>query len=169
MDAIAFKNLPLTEDETGLWLDGKCIMYRKEEPYIKAGALEVCRRINPRSVLEFGFGYGYTASVFQGYGVEKHIIIEPHPEIAKRAIDWARDNNAVIVTDFWEYVRFANEFDLLYYDPFTMLDAKIDWSLYKYKWFADMAIEGSRNERNRFDFLIDNKTYSQMLERNTKC
>lgn len=69
-------------------------------------------------VLEIGFGMGLSATAIQEYGVSSHTIVEIHPEIAKRAREWAKDYpNVIIVEGAWkDNVEKLGNYDGIFYD-----------------------------------------------------
>ena len=70
---------------------GMNILYKNEEDYLVKGVELLCDELNPKSVLEFGFGKGWTATEFQRKGVTRHIILEPNKENYQMALEW-KDN-----------------------------------------------------------------------------
>jgi protein-L-isoaspartate O-methyltransferase len=69
-------------------------------------------------VLEIGFGMGLSATAIQEYGVSSHTIVEIHPEIAKRAREWAKDYpNATIIEAAWRDIGDGlGQYDGIFYD-----------------------------------------------------
>ena len=53
------------ETETDYKIAGKIILWKYEELVLKKGVELLCNQLNPESVLEFGFGMGWTATEFQ--------------------------------------------------------------------------------------------------------
>lgn len=148
MEEQEYKDLILEEDDEGLILDSIKVMWKYEEPFITEGVRLVCEKINPKSVIELGFGYGYTAQQFQDCGVERHIIFEAHPEIYQRALIWAEGKEGVeVINDFWQNVHLDEEVDLVYYDTFEMVRQHKDFELdeekehFNFKWGAIMYTE----------------------------
>ena len=84
------------ESETDYKISGLNILYKDEESYLKKGVELLCDKVKPKSVLEFGFGKGWTASEFQKYGINRHIILEPNKEIYQIALDWKNNYNSDI-------------------------------------------------------------------------
>jgi len=169
-----FRDEPLREDDTGLWLFDKCIMYKEELPYITKGVELICEKIKPKKVLELGFGYGWTATKFQECGVEKHIIIEAHPEVYAQALEWKEqypDKDIEIIFDFWQNITLEEEFDLVYYDTFEIVDIKnsIEWDLTNLKgeyWatcYADYDETFADYKEPNFIFEVEGEKYFQSL------
>ena len=63
------------ESQTDYKIAGRNILYKNEKEYIKKGVELLCDKLNPFSVLEFGFGKGWTATEFQKQGVKHHVIL----------------------------------------------------------------------------------------------
>ena len=56
------------------------ILWKNEELVLIKGVELLCEKHKPKSVLEFGFGMGWTATEFQKQGVKRHVILEPNKE-----------------------------------------------------------------------------------------
>lgn len=146
---VEFQNAKVTYDDTGILIGEEAngyAMYKSEKPYIKESVRKVCEKIKPKSVLEVGFGYGYTADEFQDYGIERHVIIEAHPEIYKEALKWSKGKEGVeVIFNFWQDVRLDEGFDLVYFDPYEIIEhnAKdvIDSPVFNSRWFTAMYSE----------------------------
>ena len=108
------------ETETDYTIAGMNILYKEETEYLKKGVKLLCDRINPSSVLEFGFGKGWTASEFQKQGIKRHVILEPNKENYQMALDWKEKYNTDIEIHnifSWDYDS-DEKFDLVYDDRF---------------------------------------------------
>lgn len=75
-----------------------------------------------KSVLEIGFGLGYTADEFQKQGIERHVIIEAHPKIYDNAEKWSQGKKGVkIIHGFVQTVSCRECFDLIFDDRQEMV------------------------------------------------
>tara|TARA_A100001201_G_scaffold136833_1_gene126173 strand:+ start:16 stop:567 length:552 start_codon:yes stop_codon:yes gene_type:complete len=115
-----------TETSTDYQIDGKNILYKNEEEFLVKGVELLCNKVNPSSVLEFGFGKGWTATEFQRKGVTRHVILEPNKEVYQAALSWKNsyNTNIEILNIFsWDY-NTSETFDLVYDDrePVTSND-----------------------------------------------
>ena len=115
-----------TETNTDYQIDGKNILYKNEEEFLVKGVELLCNKVNPSSVLEFGFGKGWTATEFQRKGVTRHVILEPNKEVYQAALSWKNsyNTNIEILNIFsWDY-NTSETFDLVYDDrePVTSND-----------------------------------------------
>tara|TARA_R110000824_G_scaffold10326_1_gene45728 strand:+ start:827 stop:1372 length:546 start_codon:yes stop_codon:yes gene_type:complete len=103
------------------------IMMREfEKEGIQQEIRNLCHRYHPARVLEVGFGMGFTATQFQECGIEKHVIVEAHPQMAADARQW-RENyptkDIEIVEEFFQdYLYNEENYDLIYDDRFEMID-----------------------------------------------
>src|SRR5579871_2039641 len=93
------------KDEHGkevLLKDGKFqVMMEWEKPYMHA-CIDALKPFG--DVLEIGFGLGYSSDRIQTHRPKSHTIIEYHPEVAKRAREWAkRYPNVTIIEDTWQH------------------------------------------------------------------
>ena len=114
------------ETDTDYTIAGMNILYKEETEYLKKGVKLLCDKLHPSSVLEFGFGKGWTATEFQRKGVTRHVILEPNKENYQMALTW-KDNYSTdieILNIFsWDYDG-GETFDLVYDDrePITSDD-----------------------------------------------
>ncbi len=71
-------------------------------------------------ILEIGFGMGISAGYIQSHSISSHTIIENHPQIITRAIEWASNkSNVTIVSQSWYDVRNSlGTFDGIFYDSY---------------------------------------------------
>jgi hypothetical protein len=71
-----------------------------EKPYLEA----LIDQLKPSGeVLEIGFGLGYSADRIQAAHPTHHTIIEPNPNMAKKAMEWAKGRkNVSVIQDTWE-------------------------------------------------------------------
>jgi len=168
-----FKNAKIEDTEKGLIYKGHCLMYKWEKPVIKESIRLICEKIKPESVLEIGFGYGYTASEFQKFGVHTHVIIEANKQIYEQAIEWAKDitkdgvmlgQRIEIILGTWQEVELDEEFDLLYFDPYHIIDERGEhYNKFNNKWLAEMFTESEEGGKENFVFEVDGTKYFQSL------
>ncbi|HSX11994.1 MAG TPA: hypothetical protein VLF61_00695 [Rhabdochlamydiaceae bacterium] len=88
-----------------------------EKPYLEA----LINALRPSgNVLEVGFGLGYSATHIQTYHPTHHTIIEWRPEVAKKALQWAKKRpNATVIQDTWENaLPKLGLFDAIFFNDF---------------------------------------------------
>ena len=110
------------ETDTDYTIAGMNILYKEETEYLKKGVKLLCDKLHPKSVLEFGFGKGWTATEFQEQGVKRHVILEPNKENYQMALDWkdGYTSDIEILNIFsWDY-KADKKFDLVYDDRFYL-------------------------------------------------
>lgn len=111
------------KDEQGkdvLLKDGKFqVMMEWEKPYMHA-CVDALKPFG--DVLEIGFGLAYSAERIQSYHPKSHTIIEFHPEVAKRAREWAkRYPNVIIIEDTWQNaLPKLGVFDCIFFDDYPL-------------------------------------------------
>lgn len=96
---------------------GEAVMHNAEDLIMKECAN--LATINGGHILEIGFGMGISASYIQQNNIKSHTIIEVHPEIYKRASDWANSkNNVNIILGNWYDVlpTIYDKFDGIFHD-----------------------------------------------------
>ena len=160
-----------TESETDYKIAGLNILYKNEKKYIKKGVELLCDKLNPSSVLEFGFGKGWTATEFQEQGVKHHIILEPNKENYQMALEWKENysTDIEILNIFsWQFET-DEKFDLVYDDRFYFRNEKhyehMDKILPIKQWYASNALQDDNREIADYPifFQIDNINYVQSL------
>ena len=106
--------------------DGVLIMASWEAPMMELHAEIVCR--NGGDILEIGFGLGISASYIQTHNIDSHTIIEPHPEIAKKAREWSQKmkNVKIIESDWFDTIDKLEMYDGVFYD------AEFDKNMYEF-------------------------------------
>lgn len=108
-------DLTFTEDKI-LTPEGFEVMMEWERPIMERSAEIVCH--NHGDVLNVGFGMAIIDSAIQCCGVTSHTIIEAHPQVVRRAEQWARDKKAVtIIPSTWQNaLESLKPFDGIYFD-----------------------------------------------------
>ena len=160
------------ETDIDYTIAGKNILYKKETEYLKKGVKLLCDKLHPKSVLEFGFGKGWTATEFQEQGIKRHVILEPNKENYQMALDWKEKYNTdiEIVNIFsWEYET-DEKFDLVYDDRLEAISEERHEKQMKEilpikQWYSSNAIQS--NSRTISDYPIffemDGVNYVQSL------
>ena len=95
------------------------VMMDWEDSLMKKHADYVC--INGGDILEIGFGMGISANYIQQNNPASHTIIENHPQIIKKAKEWASDkpNVTIIEGDWYEVKDSLSTYDGIFYDTFN--------------------------------------------------
>lgn len=98
---------------------GSMVMMRWEDEIMRLSSKWVT--YNQGDILEFGFGMGLSAGHIQSYKPKSHTIIEIHPEIAKKAEEWAKDKPGVkiINADWWDIKDDLEMYDGIFFDTFN--------------------------------------------------
>ena len=147
------------ETDTDYTIAGMNILYKNEEDYLKKGVEVLCAKIKPTSVLEFGFGKGWTASQFQSNGVNRHVILEPNKENYQMALDWKGDYNTdieILNIFSWQY-SYDEEFDLIYDDRVPIAEESEDLHWNK---MEEVIKDDQWLSRNAGEFASDIKNIS---------
>ncbi len=95
---------------------GDEVMMDWEDSLMSASAAYVTE--NGGDILEIGFGMGISAGYIQSHSIDSHIIVENHPDIIPKAVEWANDkSNVTIVSQSWYDVKdLLGTFDGIFYD-----------------------------------------------------
>ena len=160
------------ETDTDYTIAGMNILYKKETEYLKKGVKLLCDKLHPSSVLEFGFGIGWTASQFQEQGVNRHVILEPNKENYQTALDWKENysSDIEILNIFsWKFET-DEKFDLVYDDRLEAIsEEKHDEQMKKIlplkQWYSGFAIANDNKKISGYPifFEIDGINYIQGL------
>ena len=164
------------ETDTDYTIAGMNILYKNEEDYLAKGVELLCDKIKPTSVLEFGFGKGWTATEFQEQGVKRHVILEPNKEVYQMALDWksSYSTDIEILNIFsWDYDG-GETFDLVCDDrqQFTLEDNDVHFAqmakiLEDGQWYAGWANKASNRQYDGYPiyFELSDILYVQTLEK----
>jgi len=164
----------LTETDTDYQIAGVTFLDKEEEVYLVKGVELLCSQLSPSSVLEFGFGKGFTSTEFQRQGVTRHVILEPNTELYQAALTWKANysTDIEILNIFsWDYAG-GETFDLVYNDiqQFTLDDndkheSQMKKILPEGQWYAGWATEVNDRQVDDYPifFELNSKLYAQSL------
>ena len=98
------------------------IMMDWEHPIMSASAAYVTE--GGGDILEIGFGMGISANYIQSHSISSHTIIEPHPQMVEKAVEWSNGkSNVTIISQSWADVTSSlGTYDGIFYD--TSFDNK---------------------------------------------
>ena len=160
------------ETDTDYTIAGMNILYKKEIEYLKKGVKLLCDKLIPSSVLEFGFGKGWTATEFQEQGIKRHVILEPNKEVYQMALNWKDnyDTDIEILNIFsWEFET-DEVFDLVYDDRLEAIseerhDKQMKIILPIKQWYSGNALQSDNRKISDYPifFKIDGVNYAQSL------
>ena len=97
---------------------GDEVMMSWEDSLMSASAAYVTE--GGGDILEIGFGMGISAGYIQSHSINSHTIVENHPQIIPKAVEWASGkSNVTIVSQSWYDVKDSiGTFDGIFYDSF---------------------------------------------------
>ena len=167
MNTLNWINGKLNKKEDGYYIDDEWILYDWEDGVLQKGVEWLCKKYEFESVLELGFGVGWTATEFQRQGIKRPVILEPNKEVYKKALEWNKNHNAEVINIFsWEYEP-KEKFDLIYDDIVFLNNTKKhnNWSKnFKNQWIARNAgPAGGISQGDFFNFKINNIKYIQNI------
>ena len=98
------------------------VMMDWERPIMSASAAYVTQ--GGGKILEIGFGMGIASGYIQSHSISSHTIIEPHPQMVQKAVEWSNGkSNVTIVSQSWADVTGSlGTYDGIFYD--TSFDDK---------------------------------------------
>ena len=160
------------ETETDYTIAGMNILYKEETEYLKKGVKLLCDKLHPNSVLEFGFGKGWTATEFQEQGIKRHVILEPNKEVYQTALDWKdKYNSDIEILNIFSWEFETNEkFDLVYDDRLEAIseerhEKQMKKILPLKQWYSGNAIQTDNRKISDYPifFELDGANYAQSL------
>jgi len=166
----------LVKKEHGYYIEGEdeCVLYHHEQDGIKKSIELLCKEYEFESVLELGFGKGWTATEFQKQGIKRHVIIEPNRGIYESALEWNKNHDAEILNMFsWDYEP-KEKFDLVYDDVLEFGNTRdrhrefVD--KFKDQWYARCMqwrclYKNTVMEKPYIDYEVNNTKYRQIIEK----
>ena len=94
------------------------VMMDWEDSLMSASAAYITQ--NGGDILEIGFGMGISAGYMHSHSIDSHTIVENHPDIIPKAVEWASNkSNVTIISQSWYDVKDSlGTFDGVFYDTF---------------------------------------------------
>jgi len=94
------------------------VMMDWEHELMSASAAYVTE--NGGDILEIGFGMGISAGYIQSHSISSHTIVENHPDIITKALEWAAEKpNVTIITGSWyDNLDTLSTYDGVFYDTY---------------------------------------------------
>lgn len=147
-DKAGYQNRRLTFDDKTLRDDnGRAIMMEWEKSIMEYQGKFICERGG--KILNVGFGMGYIDDEIQKHDIERHTIIECHPDVWQKMKDdgWMDKPNVECIFGTWQEVmpRLAEEgrlFDGVYFDTWDEEDIGFHMNIQRmiqpgglYSWF----------------------------------
>ena len=93
--SLTFYNNKIVVEDSGSNHNGVEVMMDWEDSMMSASSAYVTQ--NGGDILEIGFGMGISADYIQSYSISSHTIIENHPQIIPKAVEWSKDKSNVII------------------------------------------------------------------------
>ena len=175
MKTIDWINGKVEETDIDYKITKKNILWKYEKPILIKGVELLCQKLKLKSVLEFGFGMGWTATEFQKQDVERHVILEPNKEIYKMALHWQKqfdDGDIEILNIFsWDFET-DEKFDLVYDDRQEVIseikhEKQMNKILTKGQWYGSWTIPCDDKSFSDYPiyFNMNNQLYVQTLKK----
>ena len=111
-------SLTFESDKIIITETGDEVMMSWEDSLMSASAAYVTE--GGGDILEIGFGMGIASNYIQSHSINSHTIVENHPEIIPKAVEWASSkSNVTIVSQSWADVTGSlSTYDGVFYDTF---------------------------------------------------
>ena len=115
---LSFYSNKIVCEDTGSILYEEEVMMDWEHPIMSSSAAYVTQ--NGGDILEIGFGMGIASEYIQSHSISSHTIIENHPQIISKSIEWASGkSNVTIISQSWSDVTGSlGNYDGIFYDTF---------------------------------------------------
>ena len=156
--SLSFQSDKITITETG-----EEVMMSWEDSLMSASAAYVTQ--NNGDILEIGFGMGISAGYMHSHSISSHTIVENHPEIIPKAVQWASNkSNVTIVSQSWYDVRNSiGQFDGIFYDTYgDDTNYLFSSSLSSLTKSGTKVTFWNNNQNQSNDLNIPNCTYQQI-------
>ena len=116
--SLTFYDDKIVVEDSGSRQNGVEVMMDWEHPIMSASAAYVTT--GGGDILEIGFGMGIASGYIQSHSISSHTIIENHPQIISKSIEWASGkSNVTIVSQSWQEVTASlGRFDGIFFDDF---------------------------------------------------
>ena len=113
---LEFYDNKIVVEDTGSDWNGFEVMMDWEHPMMSSSAAYITQ--NGGDILEIGFGMGISAGYIQSHSINSHTIVENHPQIIPKAVEWASNkSNVTIVSQSWYDVKDSlGTFNGVFYD-----------------------------------------------------
>lgn len=117
--------------------------------------------LNPHGdILEIGFGMGYSADRIHSYDISSHTILEPDPVVYKKALEWAKKyDNVIIHNQGWPCCDNLLKYDCFFYDPY--IEEKPEGIMYDdacdVTFFVVKCIHDHMKEKSKFSFYCSSQ------------
>ena len=114
--SLAFYDTKIVVEDNGSNYNNAEVMMDWEAPIMSASAAYITQ--GGGDILEIGFGMGISAGYIQSHSISSHTIVEPHPQMIEKAVEWAnRKSNVNIVSQSWADVTGSlSTYDGIFYD-----------------------------------------------------
>ena len=156
--SLSFQSDKITITETG-----EEVMMSWEDSLMSASAAYVTQ--NNGDILEIGFGMGISAGYMHSHSISSHTIVENHPEIIPKAVEWANGkSNVTIISQSWYDVRNSiGQFDGIFYDTYgDDTNYLFSSSLSRLTKSGTKVTFWNNNQNQSNDLNIPNCTYQQI-------
>ncbi|MEW8436883.1 MAG: class I SAM-dependent methyltransferase [Candidatus Thiodiazotropha taylori] len=128
--------LPVVEEDQCLLIGQHQVMHRWQAPLMEILAQNVCQ--NGGNILEIGFGLGIASEAIQRCDIKSHTIIEGHPAVFQRMVDWAQARsgaNIRTVPGLWSSaIPRLGTFDGVLFDPYPLNEDE-----FRQHWLEDIT------------------------------
>ena len=116
MSSLEFYDTKIVVEDSGSDYNNIEVMMDWEDSMMSASAAYVTQ--NGGDILEIGFGMGMSAGYMHSHSISSHTIVENHPQIITKAIEWANGkSNVTIISSSWADVTGSlGTYDGIFYD-----------------------------------------------------
>ena len=157
------QSLTFESDKITITETGEEVMMDWEDSLMSASAAYVTE--NGGDILEIGFGMGISAGYIQSHSISSHTIVENHPEIISKAVQWANSkSNVTIISQSWYDVKDSlGTFDGIFYDTYgDDTNYLFSSSLSSLTKSGTKVTFWNNNQNQSNDLNIPNCTYEQI-------
>jgi hypothetical protein len=116
--SLTFYDDKIVVEDTGSICNDMEVMMDWESPIMSSSAAYITQ--NGGDILEIGFGMGIASGYIQSHSISSHTIIENHPQIISKSLEWASGkSNVTLISQSWSDVTGSlSRYDGIFYDIF---------------------------------------------------
>ena len=153
------QSLTFESDKITIDADGSEVMMSWEDSLMSAAAAYITQ--NGGDILEIGFGMGISAGYMHSHSINSHTIVENHPDIIPKVVEWASGkSNVTIISQSWYDVKESlGTFDGIFYDTFADESDQFSSSLSNWTKSGTKVTFWNNNQNESNHLNIPNCTY----------
>ena len=160
--SLAFYDTKIVVEDNGSNYNNAEVMMDWEAPIMSASAAYITQ--GGGDILEIGFGMGIASGYIQSHSISSHTIIENHPQMITKAVEWkSGKSNVTIVSQSWYDVKDSiGKFDGIFMDTFGDRDYPYFSSSLSLLTKSGTKVTFWNNSRTSSNAITEDVTYQEV-------